>query len=257
MKICVTVILLLSVSIVISGQQSDSQMKMPEPRPVEIYSGLGSWHHATSTKNPEAQKFFDQGLRMTYGFNHEEAVRSFKRAAELDPQMAMAWWGVAYALGPNINLDVDPDREKAAYDATQKALERSATAPANERDYIAALSKRYSNDPKADLKKLSADYSQAMGELTRKYTDDLDAATLYAESMMDLHPWQLWSADGKPNEGTEEIVAVLESVLRRDPNNIGANHYYIHAMEASPYPERALASAYRLGALAPTSGHLV
>src|SRR5256884_3701135 len=115
-------------SITISAQQSDMQMKMAEPKPVEIYSGLGSWHHATSTKNPEAQKFFDQGLRMTYGFNHEEAVRSFKRAAELDPQMAMAWWGVAYALGPNINLDVDPDREKAAYEAVQKAHALAASA---------------------------------------------------------------------------------------------------------------------------------
>src|SRR5207253_11126963 len=104
------------------------QMKMPEPKPVEIYSGLGTWHHATSTKNPEAQKFFDQGLRMTYGFNHEEAVRSFKRAAELDPQMAMAWWGVAYALGPNINLDVDPDREKSAYEAVHKAQALAASA---------------------------------------------------------------------------------------------------------------------------------
>ena len=244
-------------STTISAQQSDSQMKMPEPKPVEIYSGLGSWHHATSTKNPEAQKFFDQGLRMTYGFNHEEAVRSFKRAAELDPNMAMAWWGVAYALGPNINLDVDPDREKSAYDATQKALELSKPATANERDYIAALSKRYSNDSKADLKKLSADYSRSMGELTRKYPDDLDAATLYAESMMDLHPWQLWSADGKPNEGTLEIVSVLESVLKRNPNHPGAIHYYIHAVEASPRPDRALAYAPSLPKLMPMAGHLV
>ncbi len=180
------------------AQQSDMQNRMNQEKPVALMSGLGTWHHGTSTKNPEAQRFFDQGLRMTYGFNHEEAVRSFKRAAELDPQMAMAWWGVAYALGPNINLDVDPDREKAAYEATQKALDLAKSAPANERDYIAALAKRYSNDPKADLKKLSADYSKAMNDLMKKYPDDLDAATLYAESMMDLHPWQLWSTDGEP-----------------------------------------------------------
>src|SRR5207253_7146737 len=196
------------------AQQSDP-MKMPEPKPVEIYSGLGTWHHATSTKNPEAQAFFDQGLRMTYGFNHEEAVRSFKRAAELDPQMAMAWWGVAYALGPNINSDVDQDREKAAYDAVQKARALSQSVPANEQAYIKALATRYSNDPKADLKKLAVDYKNAMNDLMKKYPDDLDAATLYAESMMDLHPWQLWSADGRPAEGTEEIVAALESVLKR------------------------------------------
>jgi tetratricopeptide (TPR) repeat protein len=239
------------------AQQSDMQMKMPEPKPVEIYSGLGTWHHATSTKNPEAQKFFDQGLRMTYGFNHEEAVRSFKRAAELDPQMAMAWWGVAYALGPNINLDVDPDREKAAYEATQKALELAKNAPQNERDYIATLAARYSNDPKADLKQLSRDYSKAMNDLMKKYPDDLDAATLYAESMMDLHPWKFWSADGKPAEGTLEIVSVLESVLKRNPNHPGAIHYYIHAVEASPHPERALAYAPSLPKLMPMAGHLV
>jgi len=226
-------------------------------RPVELLSGLGSLHHPASTKNPEAQRYFDQGLRMIYGFNHEEAVRSFKRAAELDPQMAMAWWGVAYALGPNINLDVDPDREKAAYEAVQKALTLSQNAPANEQTYIKALARRYSNDPKADLKRLAADYKNAMGELSRIYPADLDAATLYAESMMDLRPWKLWSADGKPAEGTEEIVAVLESVLKRNPNHPGAIHYYIHAVEASPHPERALAYAPRLPQLMPMAGHLV
>ena len=257
MRVFLIFVLALSPSVVLLAQQSDMQMKMPGPKPVALLTGLGSWHHATSTKDPEAQKFFDQGLRMTYGFNHEEAVRSFKRAAELDPQLAMAWWGVAYALGPNINLDVDPDREKAAYEATQKALDLSRNAPTNERDYIAALAKRYSNDPKADLKKLSSDYSKAMGELMKKYPNDLDAATLYAESMMDLRPWQLWSADGKPAEGTLEIVAVLESVLKRNPNHPGAIHYYIHAVEASPHPERALQYAPSLPKLMPMAGHLV
>jgi tetratricopeptide (TPR) repeat protein len=194
---------------------------------------------------------------MIYGFNHEEAVRSFKRAAELDPQMAMAWWGVAYALGPNINYEVDPDHERSAFDAVQKALALTKDAPANERAYIEALAKRYSNDPKADLKKLAVDYKNAMGELSRKYPDDLDAATLYAESMMDLRPWQLWSADGKPAEGTEEVIAVLESVLKRNPNHPGAIHYYIHAVEASPHPERALAYAPKLPQLMPMAGHLV
>jgi tetratricopeptide (TPR) repeat protein len=224
---------------------------------VALLSGLGSWHHPTSTKNPEAQRFFDQGFRMIYGFNHEEAVRSFKRAAELDPQMAIAWWGVAYALGPNINSDIDPEREKSAYDSVHKALSLSSNRPANERAYIEALAKRYSNDPKADLKKLAVDYKNAMGELMKKYPDDLDAATLYAESMMDLHPWKLWGADGKPAEGTEEIVAVLELVLGRNPNHPGAIHYYIHAVEASPNPERALAYAPKLAGLMPMAGHLV
>jgi tetratricopeptide (TPR) repeat protein len=242
-------------STTIFSQQPD--MKMPAETPVTLLSGLGSWHHPTSTTNPEAQRYFDQGFRMIYGFNHEEAVRSFKRAAELDPQMAMAWWGVAYALGPNINYEVDPDHERSAFDAVQKALALTKDAPANERAYIEALAKRYSNDPKADLKKLAVDYKNAMGELSRKYPDDLDAATLYAESMMDLRPWQLWSADGKPAEGTEEIVAVLESVLKRNPNHPGAIHYYIHAVEASPHPERALAYAPKLPQLMPMAGHLV
>jgi len=242
-------------STTIFPQQPD--MKMPTETPVTLLSGLGSLHHPTSTTNPEAQRYFDQGFRMIYGFNHEEAVRSFKRAAELDPQMAMAWWGVAYALGPNINYEVDPDHERSAFDAVQKALALTKDAPVNERAYIEALAKRYSNDPKADLKKLAVDYKNAMGELSRKYPDDLDAATLYAESMMDLRPWQLWSADGKPAEGTEEIVAVLESVLKRNPNHPGAIHYYIHTVEASPHPERALAYAPKLPQLMPMAGHLV
>jgi tetratricopeptide (TPR) repeat protein len=258
MKNYLAVVLLLLLTNTICAQQTDMQMKMaPAEKPVALLSGLGSLHHPTSTTNPEAQNYFDQGFRMIYGFNHEEAVRSFKRAAELDPQMAMAWWGVAIALGPNINLDVDPDREKAAYEAVQKALPLARSAPANERAYIEALVKRYSNDPKADLKKLAVDYKDAMAALVKNYPDDLDAATLYAESMMDLRPWQLWSADGKPAEGTEEIVSVLESVLRRNPNHPGAIHYYIHAVEASTNPDRALKYAPRLPELMPMAGHLV
>src|SRR5581483_8487699 len=163
--------------------------------------------------------------------------------------------GVALALGPNINLDVDPDREKQAYAAVQSAMSKDASP--KERDIIAVLAKRYSNDPNADLKKLAVAYSDAMGELSKKYPDDLDLATLYAESMMDLRPWKFWSHTGEPAPDTEKIVAVLESVLRRDPNHLGANHYYIHAVEASPHPERAMKSAGRLPELAPASGHLV
>jgi tetratricopeptide (TPR) repeat protein len=226
-------------------------------KPATLMSGLGSLHHPVATTKPEAQRFFDQGLSLVFAFNHDEAVRSFKRAAELDPQMAMAWWGVALALGPNINMDVDLAREQAATDAAQKALALAKNKPEIERAYIEALGKRYSIDPKADLKKLAVDYKNAMGELVKKYPDDLDAAVLYAESAMDLRPWQLWSADGKPAEGTEEIITVLESVLRRNPNHAGAIHYYIHAVEASPHPERALAYAPKLPQLMPMAGHLV
>ncbi len=226
-------------------------------KPPGLMPGMGSLHHPVSTTNPEAQKFFDQGLSFVYAFNHDEAVRSFKRAAELDPGMAMAQWGIALALGPNINLDVDPEREKAAYDSVQKALAMVAKIPENERAYIEALAKRYSIDPKADLKRLAIDYKNAMGELVQRFPDDLDAATLFAESAMDLRPWQLWTADGKPAEGTEEIIAILESVLRRNPNHVGAIHYYVHGVEASPNPERALAYAPKLATLMPAAGHIV
>jgi tetratricopeptide (TPR) repeat protein len=236
----------------------ESQMRRQgSERSVQLLAGLGNHHHAVKTTSPLAQRFFDQGLRLVYAFNHEEAVRSFKRAAELDPQMAMAYWGIAYALGPNINLDVDPERERAAYEAVQKARALSSQSPENERAYIYALAKRYSIDPKADLKKLALDFKNAMGEVVVRYPDDLDAATLYAESAMNLRPWQLWKADGHPAEGTEEIIAVLESVLRRDPNHMGAIHYYIHAVEASPKPERALVYAPKLPQIAPAAGHLV
>lgn len=219
--------------------------------------GLGNHHHPIWTRSADAQRFFDQGLTLVYAFNHEEAVRFFRRAAELDPQAPMPWWGIALAVGPNYNLDVDPEREKAAYDAIQKGRGLAASAPDNERAYIEALAKRYSNDPGADLKKLAADYKNAMRDLAKLYPDDLDAATLYAESMMDLHPWQLWTLEGKPAEDTEEIIAVLQSVLKHDPQHIGANHYYVHAVEASPHPEQALSSAQRLESLVPAAGHLV
>jgi tetratricopeptide (TPR) repeat protein len=218
---------------------------------------LGHHHHTISTKSPEGQRFFDQGLTLVFAFNHEEAARAFKRASELDPQSAMAFWGVALALGPCINLDVDPPQEKAAYEAIQKAKSLAVGGTESERAYVQALAKRYSSDPKIDLRKLDVEYANAMRELSKQYPDDLDAATLYAESLMDLHPWKLWSLDGRPSEGTEEIVAVLESVLRRDPNHLGANHYYIHATEASLHPEWALASAQRLETLAPAAGHLM
>lgn len=232
----------------------------PDPNPeapVRLIPGLGDVHHPVSTKNRQAQQFFDQGLTLVYGFNHDEARRSFQRAAGLDSKLAMAWWGIALTLGPNYNLPVDPEREKAGYDAVQRAIALKENASEPERAYIDAVAVRYSNDPKADLHALDRAYKDAMGKVAARYPDDLDAATLYAESGMNLNPWKLWTADGKPAEGTEEIVSTLESVLKRDPNHLGANHYYIHAVEASAHPERALPSADRLAKLAPAAGHLV
>lgn len=226
--------------------------------PAVLIEGLGPVHHPVSTKKAEAQKFFDQGLALVYGFNHAEAARAFRRAAELDPALAIAHWGEALALGPNINLpQLDKAAEKAAFDASRRALALAGGASEKERAYIDALAKRYSDDPNADLRKHAEVYHEAMGEVSRTYPDDLDAATLYAESGMNLRPWKLYTKDGRPEPGTEAIVATLESVLKRNPDHIGANHYYIHAVEASTDPGRALPSAERLPKLAPAAGHLV
>lgn len=225
--------------------------------PVTLVTGLGDLHHPVSTHNPEAQKFFDQGLRFIYAFNHDEAARSFQRAAELDTKLAMAYWGVAEAVGPNYNDPADPDRYKKAHDAVQKAVDLSTGATPSEQAYIESMAKRFPADPNSDLKKAAEDYRDAMREVARQFPDDLDAATLFAESGMNLHPWGLWHQDGTPEAGTEEIVATLESVIKRDPNHLGAIHYYIHAVEASNNPERALAGANKLAALAPNAGHIV
>jgi len=249
------IILTLATSVAISVSAAPAKTN-PASSP-KLLPGLGEVHHPVSTKNSQAQQFFDQGLKLVFGFNHDEARKSFQRAAELDPKLAMAWWGVSLTLGPNYNLPVDPEREKAGYDAAQRAVALKPNASESESAYIDAVAVRYSNDPKADLHQLDVTYKDAMSKLAARYPDDLDAVTLYAESAMNLNPWHLWTTDGKPAEGTEEIVRVLESVLKRDPNHLGANHYYIHAVEASPHPERALASAARLEKLAPTAGHLV
>jgi len=164
----------------------------PNPEaPVRLMPGLGEVHHPVSTKNREAQQFFDQGLKFVYGFNHDQARRTFQHAAELDPKLAMAWWGVALTLGPNYNLPVDLEREKAGYDAVQRALSLQDNASDSERAYINALVVRYSNDPQVDLHALDRAYKEAMGKLAARYPDDLDAATLYAESAMNLNPWHL------------------------------------------------------------------
>lgn len=222
-----------------------------------LFDNLGKHHHEISTKSPQAQAFFDQGLRLVYGFNHDEAIRSFAEAGRIDPDCAMCWWGIAYALGPNYNLPLDAERNVKAFDAMKKAAALAPQASPKERDYIAAVQKRYSLEPNADRKQLDRAFADSMRQLAKKYPDDLDAATLFAESMMDLRPWDLWLPDGKPQPGTAEIVATLEAVLAKNPDHPGANHYYIHAVEGSPNPGKALPSAERLGTLVPGAGHLV
>lgn len=228
-----------------------------QSRPVTLMAGVGTLHHPVSTSNSEAQKFFDQGLRLIYAFNHDEAARSFQHAAELDPKLAIAYWGIAEAVGPNYNDPASDDRFLQAHQAIQKAGDLLANASPSEQAYIHAMALRFPADVHADRKKAAEDYHDAMREVAKSFPDDLDAATLFAESGMDLHPWGLWHADGTPEVGTEEIVSTLESVMRKDPNHLGAIHYYIHAVEASPTPERALAGANKLASLAPSAGHIV
>jgi tetratricopeptide (TPR) repeat protein len=228
--------------------------------PVPLYGDLGSHHRGITTRSPEAQRYFDQGLNLVFAFNHEEAIRSFARATVLDPECAMCFWGLAYANGPHINNPtLDADHAAAAWAAIQKAqaLAASGNATDAERGFIAALAQRYAADPKAERKPLDEAYAAAMRALVQTYPGDTDAATLFAESLMDLRPWDLWTHDGQPQPGTLEILATLEQVLAVDPNQPGANHFYIHAVEGSPHPEKGLAAAGRLATLVPGAGHLV
>jgi tetratricopeptide (TPR) repeat protein len=225
--------------------------------PVTLMEGLGDHSHPIATQSAEAQKFFDQGLVLTFGFNHPEAIRAFEKAHELDPTSPMPLWGKALALGPNYNIDVDPAREKLAAETIEAARKLAAKAPERERAYVEALVVRYSTAAEPDLKQLARNYAKAMEELSKRFPDDLDAATLHAESLMNLRPWKLWTLDHEPAEDTLKIVSLLESVLARDPSHPGANHLYIHAVEASAHPEWALPSARRLEALSPGAGHLV
>lgn len=227
------------------------------PKDFHLYNGLGNLHHPVSTKSFEAQSFFNQGLTLIYAFNHDAAYWSFKKAAEIDPQLAMAYWGMALALGPNINMDIDFVREKKAHQSIQTALKLMEPISTNEQDYIKALATRYTNTEEPNLKQLALEYSLSMEKVVKKYPDDPDAAALYAESVLDLNPWHQWTLEGAPLKGTQEIVNLLEKTLKWNPNHLGANHYYIHAIEASNHPERALMSAQRLSKMLPASGHIL
>ncbi len=223
---------------------------------VPLFDNLGTLHHAITTTSEPAQRYFDQGLRLVYAFNHEEAIHAFEEAARRDPAAAMAYWGIALALGPNINQPMDKQAERRAWDALQQARALSAHVSAAERSYMDALSKRYRAKGGSRVT-LDKAYADAMRLHWRQYPDDGDAGTLFAEALMDLRPWDLWTAEGKPKPGTEEIITTLETVLARYPDHPGACHFYIHAVEASPTPERALPCAERLPALMPGAGHLV
>jgi len=224
---------------------------------VPLYTDLGDHHVPITTPVSLAQRYFDQGMRLLYGFNHGEAIRSFNHAAQLDSNCAMCYWGVAYAYGPHVNAGMDSAAGLAAYQAIQQALARERAASPRERAYIDALAKRYAPIPPAERAALDAAYAAAMGDVVKRYPNDLDAATLYAEALMDKRPWNYWDKKtGEPYPGTSEIVGQLERVLRSDPRHPGACHYYIHAVEAVA-PEKGVPCAERLAALMPGAGHLV
>jgi tetratricopeptide (TPR) repeat protein len=224
--------------------------------PVPLYTDLGPHHKAIDTKVPQAQRYFDQGLRLAYGFNHAEAIRSFTRATELDPNCAICWWGIAYAYGPHVNAGMDSASGVKAYAAAQKARSLASNAPSWQRAYIEAVAARYAAVPPANRASLDSAYSRAMRGVAKKYPNDLDATALAAESMMDLRPWNYWTPEGKPYPGTDEIVRQLESVIARNPEHPGACHYYIHAVEAVN-PQLAVPCAERLARLMPGEGHMV
>jgi tetratricopeptide (TPR) repeat protein len=223
-----------------------------------LYRDLGKLSLKAGTRNAKAQAYFDQGLRMSLAFNHAEAIRAFREAQTLDPSCALCYWGEALALGPNINVPMMPEANAPALEALAKAVKHAPVAPSRDRALIEALAKRYSSDPKAERAALDAAYASAMKEVAARYADEDTIQVLYVEAMMDTQPWDYWEAGGaKPKGHGGEIVTALEKVLGRNPGHPGAIHLYIHAVEASTKPERALAFANRLGGLMPGAGHLV
>lgn len=226
-------------------------------RSAPLFSDLGSYEHKISTRNAMAQRYFNQGLTLAYAFNHAEAIRSFKEATRLDPDCAMAYWGIALASGPNINAPMDETANPEAFAALQKAVALMANVSEKERAFIEALQKRYTEKAPKDRKPLDRAFAVAMREVAVRFPDDPDALTLSAEAVMDTTPWDYWTKDGKPNEGIAGAITAVERALDLSPNHPGANHMYIHLMEASPNPEKALPSAHRLRWIAPGAGHLV
>lgn len=222
-----------------------------------LFDNLGSLHHPITTTSEQAQRYFDQGLRLVYAFNHEEAIRSFEAAIQQDSQAAMPYWGIALALGPNINSAMEKKDDRRAIEMVRKARQLADRTTRGEKAYIEALAARYVSRKGIKRKGLDEAYAKAMRSVAQQFPDDDDAATLFAESLMDLRPWDFWKPDGRPQPGTDEIVATLESVLARNPDHPGACHYYLHAVEASSQPERSLPCAERLPGLMPGAGHLV
>ena len=246
----VSLLITLTVSLY-SGNFGQAETKI-----APLLTGMGTYHHPITTKSLSAQLYFDQGLVLAYGFNHAEAARSFQQAAKLDADCAMCYWGLAYVLGPNINAAMEDKAVPKAQQAMERALELASHSSHQEQAYITALSQRYTSQPLEDRSSLDRAYAEAMKKVAQAYPDDLDAATLYAEALMATMPWDYWTTKGEPKPETTEVLTTLESILEREPNHPGANHLYIHAVEAVK-PELAIPAADRLRNLVPGSGHLV
>jgi len=234
-----------------------ASVSTPKGAAVPLQEDLGQLSHPITTTSPWAQRYFDQGLRLTFAFNHAEAIAAYEQAVKFDPACAMCEWGIALALGPNINMPMEPEAEKKAYDAIQKALTLADKASEPEQAYIHALAKRYGADAGIDRTLRDAAYADAMRQVAKQYPQDVDATVLTAEALMDQQPWDYWTREGAPKGSAIDIVALLESALAAAPDHPGACHYYIHAVEASPKPERAVPCAEKLPGLMPGAGHLV
>lgn len=250
MKARTLAIPLIALSCVLVAQ---AQSISPAPR----FKGMGRHRHPITTRLELAQRYFDRGLTLCYNFNHAEAIRSFEAAAQIDPNCAMAHWGIAFAYGPNINMPMDANAVPKAWSALQKAIALKPKVSDKECDYIDALAKRYSKDVMTDRAPLDKAFADAMREVARKHADDLDAQVLYAEALMNTSPWNYWQPDLTPKPVAKEAIDVIESVFRRAKAHSGADHLYIHLVEAGPHPEKAIASADRIGRLTPKAGHLV
>jgi tetratricopeptide (TPR) repeat protein len=246
----------LSCALLMCSRLVSQTPRTSRPDSVPLFDDLGTLHHQV-TAAPVAQRYFDQGLRLVYAFNHEEAINSFREGLRLDPHCAMCHWGIALALGPNINASMDSALEKQAFDEADAAEALGPRLTEPERYYIAAVKHRYSPSAGANRAGLDSAYAAAMREVANRYPNDPDAAALFAESMLDLSPWDNWTPSGEPKPGTLEIVATLEHGLGFAPNHPGLCHFYIHTVEASLTPERALPCAERLAGLMPGAGHLV
>lgn len=239
-----------------TANSQDAEAAAAEQQEVPLYDNLGDLHRPISTEVPDAQAYFDQGLRLYYAFNHQEAIHSFRRAQQLDPTCAMCWWGEALAWGPNINLPMDSASGVAAYDAVQQALSLAENADEKERALIQALSLRYEPEPPSDRAHLDQAYADAMGRLANRYPEDDDVVVLHGEAVMDLRPWDYWTETGELQPGMAGAIAHFEGVLERNPDHPGACHFFIHAVEKEQ-PERAVPCAERLAELMPGAGHIV